>query len=774
MQAGQQVERSEIPQGGKFFYGSLGEVVKNIRTVVVPGHGAQTYATEWEYDTWNRLVSMIYPDGEQVEYHYNEGGLLSKMTGKKKGYDFSYVQQLGYDKFEQRVFLAYGNGTKTTYDYEPERRRLKGMTASTASKRAFMDNTYTYDAVNNILGLENKAEVPDANLMGGSSKYSYEYDDLYRLTTATGSYKGATEEHSYTLNMEYNTVGGITQKTQSHQRRGNGEGWNLQKKTTYDMGYDYGGDLAHAPVHIGEKAYSYDANGNMTGWDHDVSGQRRKLVWDEENRLRAVLDNGSVYHYIYDAGGQRVLKGQGKGQTVFVNGEEKGGSGQIGNFTVYVSPFVVLRSGSYTKHYYIEGQRIVSKLGGGWDDTFTTAAGGGKVDFQKKEIQMQEGMVKNMKFLGLDGQVLTAGKSGKTPPGQLNGSGGQSNPAEPNRYFYHPDHLGSTSYITDATGEVYQHLEYFAFGETFVEEHSNTDRTPYLYNGKELDEETGLYYYGARYYDAQTSVWVSVDPMAEKYPGLSGYNYVANNPLKYVDPDGLNIYEIQENGTIRREKTMDASHTFIYIDKDGERHTVGTYDKNDKGLVNLTNIDNRDGSGAQITVKARSRANGETYISGEALAALIGASASSGEEIYVNRASNADGSSPGDSETHKNGNNLDIKFAGYNGSRRGLNYEWDQSDFYKIDQDASASMNAALNKFGWKGIRASNFVRTIEQDGYWEAVVGIKPVSYTLSVSGTRHLKNHYDHEHLESFHPTIKDVLPVLPSVKPIGITFK
>ncbi|MDH5381718.1 MAG: RHS repeat-associated core domain-containing protein, partial [Cyclobacteriaceae bacterium] len=484
---------------------------------------------------------------------------LRKMTGKKKGYDFSYVQQLGYDKFEQRVYLEYGNGTKTTYDYEPERRRLKGMTASTASKRAFMDNTYTYDAVNNILGLENKAEVPEANLMGGSSKYSYEYDDLYRLTTATGSYTDPNEQHAYTLSMEYNTVGGITQKTQSHQRKGattGDEGWSVQKKTTYDMGYTYGGDLAHAPVHIGDKAYNYDGNGNMTGWTHDVSGQRRKLAWDEENRLRAVLDNGSVYHYIYDAGGQRVLKGQGKGQTVFVNGEEKGGSGQVGNFTVYVSPFVVLRSGNYTKHYYIEGQRIVSKLGGGWDGESTGQAGSGKVDFNKKEKQMQEGIVKNLKWLGLDGQALTAGKSGKTPPGQLNGTGGQSNPAEPNRYYYHPDHLGSTSYITDATGEVYQHLEYFAFGETFVEEHSNTDRTPYLYNGKELDEETGLYYYGARYYDAQTSIFISVDPLAEKYPGLSPYVYTFNNPIRYSDPTGMEGEE--GNGGGRRQRKLDA------------------------------------------------------------------------------------------------------------------------------------------------------------------------------------------------------------------------
>ena len=100
----------------------------------------------------------------------------------------SYVEQLGYDKFEQRVFLAYGNGTKTNYTYEPKRRRLKGMTAETASGRAFMDNSYQYDAVNNILNLENKAEVPSSNLMGGSSSYTYEYDDLYRLTAANGQH----------------------------------------------------------------------------------------------------------------------------------------------------------------------------------------------------------------------------------------------------------------------------------------------------------------------------------------------------------------------------------------------------------------------------------------------------------------------------------------------------------------------------------------------------------------------------------------------------------
>jgi RHS repeat-associated protein len=237
-----------------------------------------------------------------------------------------------------------------------------------------------------------------------------------------------------------------------------------------------------------------------------------------------------------------VLKWRSNGQTAYVNGENKGDLGNMGNFTVYVNPYLVLKSGGYTKHYYIEGQRIVSKLGGGIDNNGKgpLKAGEGKVDYNGKQQKIRDGIVKNLKFLGLDGSILTAGKSGKVPPGQLNTKtqGGGKTDTETFQYFFHPDHLGSTSYITDASGEVYQHLEYFAFGETFVEEHSNTDRTPYLYNGKELDEETGLYYYGARYYDARVSIWLAVDPKAEEFIGWSPYNYAMNSPIVYIDPDG--------------------------------------------------------------------------------------------------------------------------------------------------------------------------------------------------------------------------------------------
>jgi RHS repeat-associated protein len=106
------------------------------------------------------------------------------------------------------------------------------------------------------------------------------------------------------------------------------------------------------------------------------------------------------------------------------------------------------------------------------------------------------------------------------------------------QYYYHGDHLGSTSVITNLDGDVVQHLEYVPFGEVFIEERNNKWNTPFLFNAKELDEETGLYYYGARYYDPRTSAWLSTDPLQEKYPRVSTYAYCLNNPVRYIDPDG--------------------------------------------------------------------------------------------------------------------------------------------------------------------------------------------------------------------------------------------
>jgi len=114
----------------------------------------------------------------------------------------------------------------------------------------------------------------------------------------------------------------------------------------------------------------------------------------------------------------------------------------------------------------------------------------------------------------------------------------QSDP-EPNWYIYHSDHLGSSAFLTDAAGDPTQHLQYMPFGESFIEQRSITSYyTPYTFSAKERDTETGYSYFGARYYDADISVWLSVDPMSDKGPGVSPYSYSFNRPVVFVDPDG--------------------------------------------------------------------------------------------------------------------------------------------------------------------------------------------------------------------------------------------
>ncbi len=104
-----------------------------------------------------------------------------------------------------------------------------------------------------------------------------------------------------------------------------------------------------------------------------------------------------------------------------------------------------------------------------------------------------------------DEATVESGDAGGT--GNTGSPGGSAWKPEGNFvYYYHPDHLGSTGFVTDQDGRLYEHLQYFPFGETWVQQHSNSYRTPYLYTAKELDQETGLYYFGARYYDPRTSV----------------------------------------------------------------------------------------------------------------------------------------------------------------------------------------------------------------------------------------------------------------------------
>ena len=92
--------------------------------------------------------------------------------------------------------------------------------------------------------------------------------------------------------------------------------------------------------------------------------------------------------------------------------------------------------------------------------------------------------------------------------------------------------------IANINGRTVQHLHYLPWGEDFVNQRTGSFSSMYTFSAKERDSETGLSYFGSRYYSSDLSIWLSVDPMATKYPSLSPYVYCADNPVKLVDPNG--------------------------------------------------------------------------------------------------------------------------------------------------------------------------------------------------------------------------------------------
>jgi RHS repeat-associated protein len=98
------------------------------------------------------------------------------------------------------------------------------------------------------------------------------------------------------------------------------------------------------------------------------------------------------------------------------------------------------------------------------------------------------------------------------------------------------DHLGSSTLQLEDSGANINREEYYPFGETSFGSYA---KKRYKYCGKERDEESGLYYYGARYYNAWTGRFVSVDPKSSSAPHLSPYHYTSNNPINRIDPDGM-------------------------------------------------------------------------------------------------------------------------------------------------------------------------------------------------------------------------------------------
>ncbi|HAK59696.1 MAG TPA: hypothetical protein DCO77_04845 [Nitrospiraceae bacterium] len=525
------------------FYGKLGEITKEVKTVnaKTPPVQQKKFTTEYVFDSFGRMLEMVYPDGEKLYYAYDNGGMLRAAWGEKKGNRYDYIKSLRFDEFGQRKSITYGNGITSYYTNDIKTRRLKNLLTKLKNGRTIQNLLYEYDLMGNVLSLKNAISTPtNTALPAGPVEQSFKYDDLYRLTLANGEYTfGPGKQNTYRNEFTYDTIGNMLKKDQDHKIIQPSLSVHKPKETNYSLEYKYLSVKPHAVTDAGDKLYTYDPAGNMKGWTHKKNGTRRTISWSEENRVKQIDDNGKSTYFLYDDSGERVVKRGQHGETIYVNRFYSVRNGQLG-----------------TKSVFAGETRVVSKL----VKTPNTVSANSSTTSTSSNTATSTTTIPGEQ--GLDqGRGKKLGIIRRLPDGYQTGV---NQPVEKDLFYFHGDHLGSSNMITDAKGAVYQHLEYFPFGETWIEEGgSYGGNTPgYKFTGKELDPETGLYYYGVRYYDPILSKWISADPAMGKYlpvdeqevnqtlPGMGGvfnpanlglYSYSHLNPVKFTDPDGEDV-----------------------------------------------------------------------------------------------------------------------------------------------------------------------------------------------------------------------------------------
>ena len=539
----------------EYEYGKLGEVTKETRTLSTHLNGnnpTETAVMEYRSDYLGRMQWIVYPDGEKITYGYDKGGQVTSVTGEHYGHSFEYVTNILYDQYGQRTRIDYGNGTFTEYNYDPARRWLDTIKTENKWGQSYQNISYSFDAVGNVLGYEN--DCLDSVTGNYKTKQTYSYDNLYQLIKVNGEttynpYRSSVPEFKsdYTQTFTFDSIGlgNMTSKVSA-------ESVSPQKtigdNLNYNFNYVYDENFAHRLINAGDRYYKYDSNGNII-CEQDSSFESNG---EDVSYHKIIKETEDVYSTDYGWGLFKGENGSGGGvkgskycRSYAWNEKNQLISSVDSN---YNTAYVYGQDGQRTNKYTQSSETLYfSKM---W--TLHTDSGNNVYGGQS---------AKNI-YLG-EARIVTKLNSGTNPTYQEEYY---------KQYFYHSDHLGSASLISDYKGDEYQRIEYTPYGETWVEKTQNTglEYLPYKFTAKELDEETGLYYYGARYLDPKYSMWISTDPALSDY--MSGsevggggiynhfnfnlYHYANNNPLKYTDPTGMWIDHEDGTSTAQERDTL--------------------------------------------------------------------------------------------------------------------------------------------------------------------------------------------------------------------------
>lgn len=470
-----------------------------------PALEAEVLTTMTAFDALNRVMELTNPDSTRTRYIYNSSSLpfavemISPPIAGVSPAPVSVVTSTNYDANGRITSLAYGNGTTTQNTYDPLNflvRRIQTM----RENAAVQDLNYTYDARGNITHIEDNAPSdPSLGNTSVSSRKEYTYDPINRLIESSGRENqvrhGSNTEREetvrrYTEQYSYDATGNIL-SLQHSTTDSQSPSWTrryfYEDRSPLEH-ENFTNRLSRTEIGTEKGQYVYDTHGNIIsmpgfsvmGWD--FLNQLRKTI----KQVLADTEIPEITYYMYDSHGQRVRKVT----------ERKSAAEVIPTRlfeTVYCGGFEIF------KKYLGDGTSLA---------------------IERKTVSF-----------GSDNPVCRVET-------EYNGTS-CTTPGPPRSRYQLSDHLRSVTIETDNMGNALSHEEYSAFGSTTYLVLINSLIVPkaYRFSGKEKDPETGLYYFGARYYIPGLGRWISPDPIGIA-DGLNVYCYVNCNPISFRDPDG--------------------------------------------------------------------------------------------------------------------------------------------------------------------------------------------------------------------------------------------
>jgi RHS repeat-associated protein len=518
----------------------------------------EIFSSSTHYDALNRPIQLVAPHSSKqhtklniIRPGYNEANLLERMdvwlgeTAEPiallipQSANFHPVTNIDYNAKGQRTKIEYGNGAKTEYTYDDKTFRLTHL-KTTRGGAVFQDLFYTYDPVGNITRIRDEAQQPI--FFKGQvvlPQCDYIYDAIYRLIEATGrEHIGQIGQPETTWNDEFRVNlphphEGQAMRNYSEQYLYDAVG-NFEKlihqaaNGNWTRAYAYNeasliesvkksNRLSSTNVGVKPETYTYDAHGNMTSMPHLMLMQ-----WNYKDELsatsrQAVNENPppdqvpEMTFYVYDASGERVRK-----VTKRQNGTRK-------NERIYLGGFEIYR----------------------------------EFESNENDIKLERETLHVM-----DDQQRIALVESKTVTNPDDES-----PAQLIRFQF-GNHLGSASLELDDKGNVISYEEYYPYGSTAyqaVDKNIKAAGKRYRYTGKERDEETGLYYHGARYYAPWLGRWISCDP-AGTVDGTNFYRYTKCNPIRLVDLQGMQASDSNIEPTVNSGNSNDPRNYVSFND----------------------------------------------------------------------------------------------------------------------------------------------------------------------------------------------------------------